>query len=375
MDARSITGMSLDQIHHVVLWAVITLFVSILLMVVYALFQRMLRDRSEAAIARCEAAMQAQLQQHLSGELTGAALVAHWSRRRGRAHRRLMASVLRLAASRREPDEREALRRVFADTGLAADARADLGNGDPAIRAHAANLLGYLGGDGERIALRGALADPDLDTRLEVAQALAENGDVNAAVAILQAIALPGEWPSRRATEILLELGPPVAAPLLRFLSQPSGETGSAAQVVAINALGMLGDARASDALRARLRQGALEVRIACAKALGGIGGADNGEALTQALFDEDWEVRSMAAKSLGRLACQPALPALRSVLPDPGWWVRYNAAEALHALGEPGLRVLRESAEQHPDRFARDICLQVLQEHPQAGARQEATA
>jgi HEAT repeat protein len=106
------------------------------------------------------------------------------------------------------------------------------------------------------------------------------------------------------------------------------------------------------------------ELRVNAARALGLVGGPQVLAALSERTLDPVWQVRSAAAQALGRIGDAQAIPMLAGRLIDVAWWVRFNAAEALFRLGYSGRERLLETLAVHEDRFARDISLQVLQEH-----------
>jgi len=95
-----------------------------------------------------------------------------------------------------------------------------------------------------------------------------------------------------------------------------------------------------------------LDVRIACTRALGGLAPAH--PALVAALRDPDWQVQVSAARLVRDP--QPATVAtLGELLGSPHFHVRRNAALALHGLGEPGDAALR-AALVGPDPFAQAV-------------------
>jgi len=75
------------------------------------------------------------------------------------------------------------------------------------------------------------------------------------------------------------------------------------------------------------------------------------------------WPVRVQAARTLGRLAQPADVPLLISLLADPQWWVRYRSARALTNLPFLTREELRTRFDQLPDRFAREMAIQVLAE------------
>jgi HEAT repeat protein len=99
---------------------------------------------------------------------------------------------------------------------------------------------------------------------------------------------------------------------------------------------------------------------VLVAELAGTTGVEQSTEVLLQMLSDGAPVVRAAAAQGLGRLGYWPAVQALRLALADSAWLVRQSAALALRSLGAPGLLLLRAALED-PDRFARDMAGQVL--------------
>jgi HEAT repeat protein len=105
------------------------------------------------------------------------------------------------------------------------------------------------------------------------------------------------------------------------------------------------------------------ELRSAALRTLGRLGilpeGSEGGVAA--ALHDEVEHVRVQAARTAVLLAPEIARPALWDLLGDDSWWVRRAAANALFRLGPEGPAALEEAGRTHPDRYARQMALQVL--------------
>lgn len=122
----------------------------------------------------------------------------------------------------------------------------------------------------------------------------------------------------------------------------------------ALLAAGKSGLAAIAPALAERYGQpgATLDVRIACTRALGGL--APSHPALVAALRDPDWQVQVSAARLVDD--GQPATVAtLRELLCSPHFHVRRNAALALRRLGERGDAALRAALD-GPDAFARAV-------------------
>jgi HEAT repeat protein len=338
-------------------WLLVVMTTSVVLMSTFALVDRWLSERREARTQRLRRAQAALLESYLAGRNSLDSLLAGLRR-----HPQVARGVLLQQAGSRPREQRAQLQAIYAALGLQAMDLSQLRQRSPQTRASAATRLGFLGDASATPALRLLLDDADLDARFAAAQALAESGDADAAPLILSAVVLRGEWPVRRATEILMALGVAVVPSLRRFLQGTSAQ-GTPGDVVAINVLGLLDARQALPELLRCIRHDNLELRVASAKALGAMGDRQATAALVAALDAPEWEMRSMSAKALGRLRDPHAIDALRLGLADPAWWVRYNAAQALHEIGGEGIAVLEAASREHPDRFARDISRQMLEE------------
>ena len=124
-----------------------------------------------------------------------------------------------------------------------------------------------------------------------------------------------------------------VLEPLVEALIADDSEMVRAA---AVDALGLLGDARAIGPLIDRLANDEQPtVREAVANSLANFEGPEVLEALVEALADEDERVRSAVAEALGDLGDPAAFPPLMHALSDDYPRVRESAAEGLRKLGE----------------------------------------
>lgn len=279
------------------------------------------------------------------------------------ADRSVATGVLLDVSSGMPVTARRRLQPVVDALGLETAAVRAISNRQAASRANGAVRLGYMSGYAGRDALRTALQDPDLDVRLAAAQALAQRGDAGATLPILEALALPGNWPLQRATEILVMLGAGAIEPLRAYLRTRSTEEADPGIPVALSVLGLLEARQAAPDTSRFLRHFDADVRVAAVRALGGMGDPGSARALGERLRDPAWEVRSIAAKALGQIGDSESVPALRDVLSDSAWWVRFNAAQALYEIGSEGRQALEFAARSHRDAFARDISRQTLQE------------
>jgi HEAT repeat protein len=116
-------------------------------------------------------------------------------------------------------------------------------------------------------------------------------------------------------------------------------------RVVCLDALGLLGAAGSVQRVARVLREDTVpEVRVAAAASLGRLGTRSAIEPLTAALSPARPAVlRAAAARALGDLGAPAAVPALMELLHDDAYRVAHEAAQALRRLGPAGLRALQE--------------------------------
>jgi HEAT repeat protein len=83
--------------------------------------------------------------------------------------------------------------------------------------------------------------------------------------------------------------------------------------------------------------------------------------ALVAALHDHVEFVRVQAAHAAVLLPPESAAAALWGLLGDQSWWVRRAAGESLVQISGTGVRELGRAAHSHPDRYARQMAVQIL--------------
>ena len=105
------------------------------------------------------------------------------------------------------------------------------------------------------------------------------------------------------------------------------------------------------------------EVRAAAIRALGRLGylPASAEPGLVAALRDEVEFVRVQAAHAAVLLPSETAAVSLWELLGDRSWWVRRAAGESLAHIAGIGVRELGRAARSHPDRYARQMAVQIL--------------
>ena len=105
-------------------------------------------------------------------------------------------------------------------------------------------------------------------------------------------------------------------------------------------------------------------LRLNAVRSLGLIGDRTATDAVARLAVDREWEVRNVVMRTLGQLEATQHLEALTTGLRDESWWVRFSAAQALWQLGRPGREALTTAMTRSPDRYARDMSRQILEEH-----------
>ncbi len=198
---------------------------------------------------------------------------------------------------------------------------------DAAVRGHAAQVLQSLG-------WRPAGREDEIWFLVALGHFSQASAYGPAALAALEsALGTSASSLGVRIIEAIGQLGDVRATrPLIQALRSPD----SAVCVAAINTLSRLGDPQAIDPVMSLLRDKNPRVRGAAAEALGRLGAITCVEAICALLRDPVWEVRKEAAESLGRLNDRRAVPALSEALQDSDSDVRETVAMALAGLGDP---------------------------------------
>lgn len=143
-------------------------------------------------------------------------------------------------------------------------------------------------------------------------------------------------------------------------------------KLIAADALGHIGDPRAVPALlnlfhspgrdgdtihehkarrgrafaeRSQPTNASVALRLAVVQALSVLVDPRALDAIQAALEDPIWEVRAQAVLCASQLGSSALIPRLEKLLQDEHWWVRFHAAEALFKLGEAGMKALHQAA------------------------------
>ncbi len=346
--------------------AVVVLTIIVIALSILAVLLRYLSDSRQARIHRTRIMMKAAVDRHLSKGTPVKDLLHELAKDQDAA-----LGVLIDVASRLSRPSRLRLKPVFAHFEFEKNALTALHSRQWSVRVRSAMQLGFMNHQEAIPELIKTLDDEMLDVRLAAAHALAQLGATQATRPILRALALPGDWPVQRCTEILAEMGPEVCDALLAFLAEKEAGDEDPSILVALRVLGMLQEHRATANFFKFLKSPDREFRLTATKALGHSANPRFVDELCTVLKDEAWEVRSAAAQALGKCGNEKAMTALSRALGDSAWWVRFNAANSLYALGQQGIKVLSSSCTSHSDEFARDISRQILEEHGAVSIRE----
>ncbi len=285
----------------------------------------------------------------------------------------LALNLLMEISDRLPPAERAPLETLFTSLPLRTKESAALHNRRWERRLQAAGRLGYLG-DGVSVpALLDALQDPVLAVRFAAARSLAALGENRTIRNIMLAFDLPGEMNQRRVAEVLVLFGPSAADPLLEILENEDGTYSDSAVDVAVRVLGLLRIDEAVEPITALLGRSDFRVRLNAVRSLGLIGDHGTAEAVARLAGDPAWEVRNVVMQSLGRMRSVKHAGLLSDALRDSSWWVRFSAAQALWNLGTEGREALTVAMTGSPDRFAREMSRQILEENGALAAREAA--
>ncbi len=225
-------------------------------------------------------------------------------------------------------------------------------------RTHAAEVLGLAASPAAVPALVAAIRDrheDDASVKVAAAAALARMRDASAIPLLVSELERNDERSSRNIAEALVAFGGLAVPALLELLIAPSHPP---ARVWAARVLGHIGDARATDALVARLYDRDDLLRMAAAEALEGIGDGRALQPLVRAtLRDPAPQVRAHAAAAVAKIEGERAIDVLIAALADPDYSTRLRALEAFEtmritdtspleaALRDPNAEVRRRAA------------------------------
>lgn len=244
-------------------------------------------------------------------------------------------------------------------------------------RRSAAAALGWMVGGGHlegkpaaiTLALDALIAEAgtrDKTVRYEIAQALAATGDYRALEPLIIGLRYDVPPVRRSSAKALKEMAAAsrtpltaIVAPLIDALQDSDTEV----QYLAVEALGMVKDARVIEPLFGCLDHDDPEIRYRATLALGETGDASVVKPLTRLLRDKDPWIRRNAALALGRMGHSRAVRPLIVALSDPNADVRQYAAMSLGQLGDQqAVKSLLERLVDDDQRVIRAAQLALLQ-------------
>jgi HEAT repeats len=199
-------------------------------------------------------------------------------------------------------------------------------------RARAAHLLGDMGSDRAVAPLLAALGDSRRDVRAAAARSLGTLQCAEAVEPLVEAL-VEGRVPRAVAGQALLTIGASSRDRLRGLVPHPDPEV----RAVAIELLGLVGDASDAELVAAHLRDSAAEVRAKAGRALGRLGAEEEVENLRRALGDRIPFVHATTAIALGMLGDREAGPALLEQARQDHFDPAHAAAYAL-AGADPAL-------------------------------------
>ncbi len=210
------------------------------------------------------------------------------------------------------------------------------------VRAEACRTLGFFNEVESKLALYAALEDPEIEVRVEAARSLMQAGAVTSVTELTQYLVTGDGPPSMPVVALFRSLGREAVPELVALLES---NTKPSAKVLAIDALGHIGDLRAVPMLLHFYHHPVKAIRVVVMQALSLLRDPTALPAVLLAMSDPDWEVRAQAASCAGYVGASESIEMLEHLLEDDFWWVRYYAAEALYKLGEDGVAALQTIA------------------------------
>lgn len=277
-------------------------------------------------------------------------------------------------------EEIKIIRDTYESLGFLSKDIVTLQKGNWLKKSEAAIRLGRIHCAGAIDPITALLRDDDKEVRMAAVCALADIGDLRSVPSIIYALADADGWQVLQVADKLLNMQADITRPLLDLL-QASGAVKERRELAQKTVLELIADfgQRGNERLGARaarvaalkfLDNESVDMRARAIRAVAAVGieTFEELELILEKLNDKEWPVRAVAAKALGQLQLEQSIPGLTRALTDEAWWVRHNAAHSLAMLGTNGLAELRTQT-LNPDRFARDIAKQVLEELQLDGA------
>jgi HEAT repeat protein len=237
--------------------------------------------------------------------------------------------------------EGERLIGLLEDMGTVDELCADLLSKSPVRRRHAAEALGELRSPESADDLLFGMGDPDRNSRLACARALAELGEDAHTHEVIRAADEAAELRPGAAAAVLLAVGTRNPASLADAMAP---RRTPACRQLATGVVTELRLAEHAPLLRTMLDDPDDELVTRAARGLGAIGDADAVEKLIAIVESSEraWFSRAVAAGALGVIGDPRAVPALAMLLEESDRWTTQDrAAGALAQLGDEGRRAL----------------------------------
>jgi hypothetical protein len=228
------------------------------------------------------------------------------SRELSRADAETLAALLGRFARSLSGEARAHVAAFFEEHGFVARSLAELERRQGWRRAQAAFTLGDMASPRAVEPLIAALADNDSDVRAVAARSLGRLGDVDAVEPLVYAL-VQGRVPRAVAGQALLSLGQSSLPRLRQLVRAAEPEV----RAVAVELIGLLGDAGEGPLLIGRICDSSAEVRAKTCRALGRLGASEAARELRTTLVDRVPFVRATAAHALGSLGDRTAAPSL----------------------------------------------------------------
>ncbi|WP_226579763.1 HEAT repeat domain-containing protein [Halobacillus litoralis] len=168
------------------------------------------------------------------------------------------------------------------------------------------------------------------------------------------------DLPQRLVKQMLYRFPKDFIYQMIQIINDEAGRVPYNVHIGLITFCGEKGDSDYLDFVETRLHFPSKELRLKALKSLTEMCACSDLSLLEKYYHSPLWEERMYAAKLAGILKISQAKDILLTLAGDGEWWVRYAACEALRRLPD-GQEILSATADQHEDRFARDMAQQLL--------------
>ncbi len=233
-----------------------------------------------------------------------------------------------------------------------------LQKGDPAQRARAARTLSMLSFKQYYEVIESALDDPSPLVAMIAARALAQRGSPGCIAAVMERLHRFENWSQSYLASMLTTVDPE-SAPILRNALQDTNKE-ARVRTVAADALRAINDLESGDSATAVLTEKIdRDLMAAVLRLLGTVGRPEHLQNVRPLAKSDDFVVRAQAFRVLGELGGASEFEILRQGLEDESPWTAIQAARGLREAG--GEDLLREfAARDHP---RSELAYQVLAE------------